>query len=148
MVDIWLIYGWYKDFQQKWRGSQREKWRIRTLNGILQIGFDWDRKNDGDWMGFGRESRRKMEDLRGIWRISEGFLNRISYLMISSDMFMGSIKNIWISPTNIGIEWCFTSEKEDSMGFNQEKWRIEWDLWGLTDTNWWFDDIYPSGILM
>ena len=46
-VTIWLII--FSGFSAM-GGSQRETWRIEgSLNGILQIGFDWDRKNDWDW---------------------------------------------------------------------------------------------------
>ena len=80
-------------------------------------------------MGFGRESRRKIKDLRGIWRISEGTLNRISYLMISSDMFMGFLmalkhQKYRFPQQTLGLNCVLPAKKKDSRGFNQEKRRI------------------------
>ena len=93
--------------------------------------FEWDfadwiwlgsKKWLGLGMGFGRESRRNMKDLRGIWRISEGTLNRISYLMISSDMFMGFLMTLKhqkyrFPQQTLGLNCVLPAKK-----------RLQWDL--------------------
>ena len=93
--------------------------------------FEWDfadwiwlgsKKWLGLGMGFGRESRRKIKDLRGIWRISEGTLNRISYLMISSDMFMGFL---------MALKHQKYRFPQQTLGLNcvlPAKKRLQWDL--------------------
>ena len=92
----WVNDGYYmvdnifRIFSKNWgdlrgkHGGSKDLWM-----GFCRLDLTGIEKWLGLGMGFGRESRRNIKDLRGIWRISEGTLNRISYLMISSDMFMG-----------------------------------------------------------
>ena len=128
-VTIWLII--FSGFSAKIGGILEGNMEDRRI-------FEWDfadwiwlgsKKWLGLGMGFGRESRRNIKDLRGIWRISEGTLNRISYLMISSDMFMGFLmalkhQKYGFPQQTLGLNCVLPAKKKDSRGFNQEKLRI------------------------